>query len=679
MSFFADLHGIDARLGGKARSLVRLAAAGLHTPAGFAITDELFRAIAPSLALPERIDDEALAALDRARADLMAAPFPSGFSRELAGRLALSALWSVRSSFASEDIPGSLGAGVYESRVAVRPDEVETAIRQVLASALSAGAVAYALAHGLRPVAAPLSVLLHPFVGGEAEGGAACVAECPDDPIIQVRAGTLSGVAATQLRGAMRSLVQRHGAVEVEWVAQGETVVFLQMRPFAPPPAPAPWRGWDDLEPGDSRAFWKWDQAHNPLPLSPVHAGLIALVDERCRIGIRQRVLGQYLFYAPDTRPRPAPVAVEEAPARFATLRAEVESRLAALGDEPALEEALELLLAVEEPIFGIIQPALRLARANLGEFLRGEAPAAVSTLGPLLGGVESMASERRRRAAELRAARDTEARARARDRYLDLFGDDTPVWDVAVPTCRESPETLGGGESHRADPPTPATHEQTSEQVEKQIAPEQRDEWHRLLRLARQAAGIGEDDDWIYARVQAALRRALLSLGRRLHRISALSEVGAVFFLPLPLARSLAAGTAPPVDLAMRAAAGRVVWEAACREPPPAQEASDTVCVRGVGTGGRALGRVALHRPGSPCPAPGQILLAATLLPSELPLLVAAALVTETGGPLDHVAAQARERRLPAVVGAAGACRIFRDGDLVLVDADRGLVVRLG
>jgi pyruvate,water dikinase len=237
----------------------------------------------------------------------------------------------------------------------------------------------------------------------------------------------------------------------------------------------------------------------------------------------------------------------------------------------------------------------------------------------------------------------------------------------------------LGGGESHRADPPTPATHEQTSEQVEKQIAPEQRDEWHRLLRLARQAAGIGEDDDWIYARVQAALRRALLSLGRRLHRISALSEVGAVFFLPLPLARSLAAGTAPPADLAMRASAGRVDWEAACREPPPAQEASDTVCVRGTGTGGRALGRVVLHRPAGPRPVPGQILLAATLLPSELPLLVAAALVTETGGPLDHVAAQARERRLPAVVGAAGACRLFRDGDLVLVDADHGLVVKLG
>jgi phosphoenolpyruvate-protein kinase (PTS system EI component) len=71
-------------------------------------------------------------------------------------------------------------------------------------------------------------------------------------------------------------------------------------------------------------------------------------------------------------------------------------------------------------------------------------------------------------------------------------------------------------------------------------------------------------------------------------------------------------------------------------------------------------------------------VLVAATLLPTELPLLDAAALVTETGGPLDHVAAQARERAIPAVVGVAGALSALAEGDLVLVDADRGVVVRL-
>ena len=681
MSFFADLHGADAPLGGKARSLVRLSAAGLRTPMGFVIRDELFRAIAPSLSLPEKIDDSALAALDRARADLMAAPFPAGFSRELAGRLAPDALWSVRSSFASEDVAGGLGAGIYESRVAVRTDEVETAIRQVLASALSPGAVAYALAHGLRPAAPPLSVLLHPYVCGEAEGGAACVPERPGEPIIQVRAGALAAAAATRLRDALRMLVQTQGDVEVEWVAVGENVVFLQMRPFEPPPAPGPWRGWADLEAaGESQTLWQWDQAHNPLPLSPAHAGLVALVEERCRIGIRQRVLGQYLFYAPDARPGPLPISVQDAPARFAALRAEVEARLCTLGDEPALEEALDLLLAVEEPIFGIIQPALRAARTNLQEFLRQAAPSALPALGQLLAGVKSMASERRQRAAGLRAARTAEERARARDHYLELFGDETPVWDVAVPTCREAAETLWGSENDRFDAPAAVVHEeQTIERVEKQIAPARREEWRRLLRLARQAAGLGEDDDWLYARVQAALRRALVHLGKTLNRMAALSDPSAAFFLPLSLARSLAAGAPPPPNLQVQAAAGRAAWEAAGRDPPPAPATPDTVSVRGVGTGGRALGRVVLHQPANPRSAPGQILLAPTLLPSELPLLVAAALVTETGGPLDHVATQARERRLPAVVGAAGACRLFSEGDLVLVDADRGLVVRLG
>ncbi|MDB4980220.1 MAG: PEP-utilizing enzyme mobile domain, partial [Myxococcales bacterium] len=58
--------------------------------------------------------------------------------------------------------------------------------------------------------------------------------------------------------------------------------------------------------------------------------------------------------------------------------------------------------------------------------------------------------------------------------------------------------------------------------------------------------------------------------------------------------------------------------------------------------------------------------------------LLSPVALVVETGGPLGHVAAQARERALPAVVDAPGASTAFRAGDLVLVDGDTGLAIRL-
>jgi phosphohistidine swiveling domain-containing protein len=682
MAFIQDLHSASPELGGKARSLVRLSAAGLSTPAGFVVADAVFHALCPRMSLPTRIDEAGLVQLDRARTDLMSAPWPAGFLQELVGRLSLepNALWSVRSSFASEDLAGGLGAGVYQSVVAVPSGEVEAALRQVLASALSAGAVAYALAHGLRPAAPPVSVLVHRYIRGDADGGAACDPEHLDEPIIQVRTGTLSSEAAAWLRAIVRALAQSEGAIEVEWVASGGQVVFLQLRPYQPLSAPAPWPGWDDLQAGESPSSWHWDQAHNPLPLSPVHAGLVALVDERCHIGIRQRVLGQYLFYATDSRPGPPPISAEEAPTRFASLLDKVESRLAKLGVAPALEDTLDLLLAVEEPLFGVIQPALRSARSRLAEFLRQEAPTALPLLPQILGGIESKASERRQRAAAVRAAPDGNARRQASARYLELFGDETPVWDVAVPTYGEILEMLEGGEVvGREDPAAASQAEQTAEGVESQLQPHRRDEWRQLLRLTRQAVGLGEDDDWLYARTQASIRRALLQLGMNLQAQGALANSSGVFYLPLPLARALAAGTPAPSDLKVQAATGRANWEAAYQNPPPAPSTTDSLSVRGVGTGGRAVGRVHVHHPGGRPASAGQILVAPTFLPSELPLLDAAALVTETGGPLDHVATQARERHLPAVVGAAGACRRFHDGDWVLVDADRGLVVRLG
>jgi pyruvate,water dikinase len=64
--------------------------------------------------------------------------------------------------------------------------------------------------------------------------------------------------------------------------------------------------------------------------------------------------------------------------------------------------------------------------------------------------------------------------------------------------------------------------------------------------------------------------------------------------------------------------------------------------------------------------------------LPTELPLIYAGALVVETGGPLGHVAAQARERGIPAVVGAAGASTAFEDDDRVVVDGDAAVVARI-
>jgi phosphohistidine swiveling domain-containing protein len=610
-------------VGGKARSLARLRAAGLPTPAGFVITDALFRALrAGGPALGDQLD---LAALDAAARALVEAEFPPDFAAELERRVAaLGGPVAVRSSFATEDDPEAVAAGIHESRVNVEPAGVANAVRAVLASALAAGAVAYLRGRGRPPAQPPVAVLIHAYVPGP--GGVAALAPGA--------APVFSTPAPAEVERALKVLSARHGSVEVEW-AGADPVTFLQLRPYRAAPESPPWTGLDELPP-EERGLWKWDAAHNPLPLSPAQAGLVELVDTRCRIGLRQRVLGGYLFYAPGGPPSPKSIAPEDVPAAFAALRADVEGRLARPLD---LEEALALFVDAYEPLFGIIQPAARAARRDLQESLTdpGQLPS-------LLAGVESMASERRRRLGASVAS------------YLELFGDEAPVWDVAAPTYREAPEALRVSPS-RPPPAGPALPD---------VDP-------HLVAVARAAVAVGEDDDWLYARVQAAVRRALLAVAAGLGDV--IRSYDDVFFLPLPLVRELAAGAPPPFDLDARVAAARAAHQAALATPPGGAAISGDV-LRGSGTGGRVVGRVWRHRGGrGPADA---VLVADTLLPTELPLISAAALVTEIGGPLDHVAAQARERGLPAVVGVGPAARGLADGTTVLVDADRGVVVRL-
>jgi pyruvate,water dikinase len=74
-----------------------------------------------------------------------------------------------------------------------------------------------------------------------------------------------------------------------------------------------------------------------------------------------------------------------------------------------------------------------------------------------------------------------------------------------------------------------------------------------------------------------------------------------------------------------------------------------------------------------------GEILVSRTTDVGLSPLfLVAAAVVTELGGPLSHAAVVAREYGIPAVVNVPGATIALRTGDMVRVDGDRGIVDRL-
>lgn len=71
-----------------------------------------------------------------------------------------------------------------------------------------------------------------------------------------------------------------------------------------------------------------------------------------------------------------------------------------------------------------------------------------------------------------------------------------------------------------------------------------------------------------------------------------------------------------------------------------------------------------------------GDILLANTTHPNYLPAMhKAAAFVTNEGGMLSHAAIVAREMKKPCVVGTKSATEIFKDGDIVEVNASNGIV----
>jgi phosphoenolpyruvate-protein phosphotransferase (PTS system enzyme I) len=92
---------------------------------------------------------------------------------------------------------------------------------------------------------------------------------------------------------------------------------------------------------------------------------------------------------------------------------------------------------------------------------------------------------------------------------------------------------------------------------------------------------------------------------------------------------------------------------------------------------------RVARHLEGTPATArpvpPGAVVVAAELSPSEATSFdpeVVRALVTDHGGPTSHAAILARSRGLPAVVGLVDFSSHVHEGDRVLVDGHRGVVV---
>lgn len=102
---------------------------------------------------------------------------------------------------------------------------------------------------------------------------------------------------------------------------------------------------------------------------------------------------------------------------------------------------------------------------------------------------------------------------------------------------------------------------------------------------------------------------------------------------------------------------------------------------LRGMGASpGVAVGKVrvlASPQEGSKL-QPGEILVAHATTPDWVPLMRrAAATVTDTGGMTSHAAIVSRELGVPCVVGTRQATQLLHDGEVITVDATRGLILQ--
>lgn len=74
-----------------------------------------------------------------------------------------------------------------------------------------------------------------------------------------------------------------------------------------------------------------------------------------------------------------------------------------------------------------------------------------------------------------------------------------------------------------------------------------------------------------------------------------------------------------------------------------------------------------------------GDILVTGMTRPEFMPLIKkSVAIVTDVGGVLCHAAIISRELKKPCIIGTKIATKVFKDGDRVEVDANKGIVRKI-
>ena len=356
------------------------------------------------------------------------------------------------------------------------------------------------------------------------------------------------------------------------------------------------------------------------------------------------------------------------------------------------LHRALQALVAaaVGEPEACLVVDAL-VSCATITTRVNGELRS-LAALVERSGARETMVAADRRVVWAAHCADDAEPWCSIRS-FLDAHGHRETDFDAYHPTWRDAPWVVL--EQLRALLlASPARREAPGLSAEAALAriPESlRPIVAQVAHLARVYTALDDLEHYQTTRLARPMRRAVAAIGAALVGRGILDDALDPFFARREsLARAIAADDAAGWGaLVAEIRAAKASWSPARRAAPawtlgradhPSDLAAPSAQLTGIpGSAGRAEGIVhVVHDVDDFATfAPGCVLVARTTNPAWTPLFhAAAAVVTESGGPLSHGAVTARESHIPAVMSVRGATSALRDGERVIVDGGAGTVL---
>ena len=256
------------------------------------------------------------------------------------------------------------------------------------------------------------------------------------------------------------------------------------------------------------------------------------------------------------------------------------------------------------------------------------------------------------------------------------------PTWGEAPGTVLGMVKVLAGQEPKRTE------HAPLRELLEHRWlrGPRRRARLTRWVEAARAGIAFREDSHFYFTMPLPVLRRALLEIGARLRAAGILATAEDVFHLRWDELERIPAPERADADAlreAVRARSAKREELSGVRliDPGlvfPRSTPSDALVAGTPAGGGTATGpaRIIRDMTESGRLNTGDVLVCPYTNPSWTPLFQrAAAVVVDAGGPASHAAIVAREYGIPAVMGTVRGTTALRDGDLVTVDGDAGLV----